>query len=210
MLGISIRDLVTYTNLAYLTSLLVTFILTASLWRVTIAAQNENELELEKYKTEAAVRIAEANTDASKAHKEAAEANARAEEAVKQTAEARLATEELRDQVAFRKLSDEQLLKFSVLKSKSIKITVEATFADPEAMLYAAQINIVLNVTGVSAGPIARITDQFLGTVVMGPDDENSRLITDTLLLTDPKVAYKADDAYRIFVGTRYPPFVLP
>ena len=99
MLGIPITDWLTITNFAYLASLLLTFVLTATLWRVTTAAQNESENELRKYKTEAAARIAEADTKAKQADERAAAANAAAEVARKDAAVA-LAAAAVADQKA--------------------------------------------------------------------------------------------------------------
>ncbi len=96
MLGIPLSDLLTYTNAAYLFSLFLTFVLTVSLWRVSVAAQNANELELERYKLEADTRIEEARKSAHEADDRAAEANKAAEiakEAIAR-AEARIATAE--------------------------------------------------------------------------------------------------------------------
>lgn len=99
MLGIPITDWLTITNFAYLASLLLTFVLTATLWRVTTAAQNESENELQKYKTEATARIAEADTKAKQADERAAAANAAAEVARKDAAVA-LAAAAVADQKA--------------------------------------------------------------------------------------------------------------
>lgn len=99
MFSASLSDLLTYANILYLLSLLVTFILTASLWRISVAVQTESDAKLDKYKIEAAARIAEADLRATQANTRAAEANAAAEVARKDAAVA-LAAAAIADQKA--------------------------------------------------------------------------------------------------------------
>lgn len=88
MFGIPIGDLLTYTNVAYLLSLLITFLLTATLWRVSVGYQRESDDQLEKYKVRAEANIAEANAVAATARQEAAVAHERAAKAESETAQA--------------------------------------------------------------------------------------------------------------------------
>ncbi len=88
MFGIPIGNLLTYTNVAYLISLLITFLLTATLWRVSVGYQRESDDQLEKYKAHAEANVAEANAVAATAREEAAAAHERAARAESETAQA--------------------------------------------------------------------------------------------------------------------------
>lgn len=100
MFGIPIDDLFTYTNIAYLASLAITLLLTATLWRVSTLSQTAKDLQLEHYKTEANVKIAQANAEAETARLEAAVALAAAAVAEQKAAEARQAAAEADEKAA--------------------------------------------------------------------------------------------------------------
>jgi hypothetical protein len=129
MLGLSIRDLLTYTNVAYLLSLLLTFALTATLWRVSVAAQNESDSALEKYKAEAAVQIAQANG---------------------QAASARFETERLKATLKWRTL--EPALKARLIDglraSSQRKVHLAWVFGDPESVWFGEQLAEVFHAAG--------------------------------------------------------------
>ena len=142
MFGIPIRDLLTYTNIAYLLSLLLTFALTASLWRVSVAAQNESDTELARYKSHAAVEIANANAKADVARKEAAEAN--------------LKTEQLRALFAGRTISKDDANAFILSQEEyttvgavqRTEIKISATMGDPESIGFAVELYFLFGKAG--------------------------------------------------------------
>lgn len=121
-LGISIRDWLTYTNVAYLLSLLLTFALTATLWRVSVSAQNEADNELDRYKKGAELSIAQANE--------------RVELARRDAALARLETEKLKSTLQWRILDTETKarLRTALQASSNKHIHIALVFGDPESI----------------------------------------------------------------------------
>ena len=78
MFGLSGSNAVTWANVGYLLSLVLTLVLSVTLWRTTVNAQLESDAQLVRYKADAAKEVAEANARAAVASNEAAQANERA------------------------------------------------------------------------------------------------------------------------------------
>ena len=224
MLGIPMDTLFTITNVGYLLSLGLTLFLSVALWRVSTLSQADKDVQLEHYKTDAAVKIADANTVAATARQEAAEANkaaaianAQAEaarqlaaEAQAATASAMLATEELRRQTTGRTMPDDQIQEIAqALKNSGIHLNIECPFGDPEAAIYAAHINIMLSHEGVDVGKVNMRSDgMFFGIALSGPNDTYTQVIRKSFEDRGTNVRYTEGPIYSLYIGNRLPPFV--
>ena len=148
MFGLSGSNAVTWANVGYLLSLVLTLVLSVTLWRTTVNAQLESDAQLVRYKADAAKEVAEANARAAVASNEAAQANERA-------AKLEVALQTIRTP---RRISEEQRKRFNELVQNAPKgtVTLVAGMLDPEQISYRDDIRGLLENSGYQIAPPPR------------------------------------------------------
>ena len=105
----------------------------------------QSKIELEQYKSDAAVKVEEAKNEGVEAGKAAGSALVRAAELEKEAANAKLETEQLKQVVAWRVLSPEVAAGLEkLLSAKPGSVNLRFMDGDPEALFLAIQISKIL------------------------------------------------------------------
>ena len=171
----------------------------------------EFQKEIAKTKREADILIAEANTQAANAYAEAAIANQQTKLLEDKIAQANLKTAEIQKLVQWRTISNNEVIKISNnLRDFKEPIQINAQISDPETMVFAYSIHLVLQDLGYKASLGSTGRPFFFGVQVVGPQGDGLERLQSAF----SDIGIKADTAYGtsyvINVGSRLPDIVVP
>jgi hypothetical protein len=150
-------------------------------------------IELEEYKSDAAVKVEEAKKEGIEAGKTAGNALVRAAELEREAATARLETEKLKAVVAWRTFSETQGKELEkVLSAKSGSVNLRWMDGDPEALFLAIQLSQILQKAHwqVAPGSLKPANGIMFGFVLPPVAGEDAQILREAL--TAAKVAFSA------------------
>jgi hypothetical protein len=139
--GFSVDGLLEWTNVLYLLSVAAALFFSVALWRLSAISSANKDLQLERYKVEAAERVSKAEAVAKKAQEASSLADERSKGLALEAESAKLETERLKAQMAWRTIPHDISAKLKeILSMTPAKVNIQHVANDPEALYLAIQI----------------------------------------------------------------------